>query len=181
MSADLFVALLAQGVLVMHKITLIATTFALLFGPAMAQDKASQKFITEAIHGNFAEVSMGQLAQQNGASEEVKAYGQILVSDHGSANQQAQQAASSVGVTAPPTESNAKQKADHDKMAKMNGAAFDREFASHMVKDHKKDIAAYTKASKKTDAAGQYAKSTLPTLQKHLETAQSLQRKITKQ
>jgi putative membrane protein len=50
-----------------------------------------------------------------------------------------------------------------------------------MVKDHKKDIAAYTKASKKTDAAGQYAKSTLPTLQKHLETAQSLQRKITKQ
>jgi putative membrane protein len=45
-----------------------------------------------------------------------------------------------------------------------------------MVADHKKDIAAYQKASKAKDAAGQYAQSTLPTLQKHLETAQSVQK-----
>jgi putative membrane protein len=48
-------------------------------------------------------------------------------------------------------------------MAKLNGAAFDKAFAEHMVKDHKKDIAAYQKASRKQDAAGQYALSTLPT------------------
>jgi putative membrane protein len=165
----------------MRKITLVTTAFVLLCGAAVAQDKASQKFIMEAIQGNFAEVSMGQLAQQNAASQDVRTYGQMLVSDHGAANQQAQQAATSVGLATLPAGPNAKQKADHDKMAKMTGAAFDREFAKHMVKDHRKDIAAYTKASKKQDAVGQYAKSTLPTLQKHLEAAQSLQRSTTKQ
>jgi hypothetical protein len=40
--------------------------------------------------------------------------------------------------------------------------------------DHKKDMKAYEKEAKKNDAAGAYAKEALPTLQKHLETAQSL-------
>ena len=68
----------------------------------------------------------------------------------------------SIGVTAP-SGPNAKQKSDHDKMAKMNGAAFDKMFAQHRVADHKKDIAVYQKASKKQDAAGQYAQVSLPT------------------
>jgi putative membrane protein len=46
-----------------------------------------------------------------------------------------------------------------------------------MVKDHKKEIASYEKASKKqNDPAAGYASDTLPTLQKHLQTAQSLAR-----
>ena len=49
-------------------------------------------------------------------------------------------------------------------------------FAHHMVADHRKDIAAYQKESKKTDAVGQYAKDTLPTLQKHLDAAQALEK-----
>jgi len=64
-------------------------------------------------------------------------------------------------------------------MAKMNGAAFDRMFAEHMTKDHKKDIAEYQKEAKAKDAAGEYAGNTLPTLKKHLDTAQSLQKQKT--
>src|SRR3954452_5469020 len=163
----------------MRKVLPIAAALSLLCGVAFAQDKASQKFITEAIQGNFAEVSMWQLAQQNGQNQAVKDYGQMLVNDHGAANQKAQQAATSVGVTNPPSGPNAKQKADYDKMAKMNGAAFDKAFAQHMVKDHKKDIAAYQKASKKQDAAGQYAQQTLPTPPKHLDISQSVQKQAT--
>jgi putative membrane protein len=163
----------------MHtRIPALAAAFALLTTAAMAQDKASQKFITKAIEGNFAEVQMGQLAQQNGQSQEVKAFGQTLVTDHGAANTKAQQAAQSIGVTSP-TGPNAKQKADYDKMAKLNGAAFDKEFAKHMVVDHKKDVAEYQKEAKKQDAAGQYAQSTLPTLQKHLQSSQTLQKQLT--
>lgn len=150
---------------------LIAATF--VSGPAWSQDKASQKFLTEAIQGNLAEVQMGQLAQKNGASDGVKQYGQMLAKDHGDANAKATAAASSLSVTAP-TEPSKKQKADYDKMAKMNGAQFDREFAKHMVADHQKDIKEYQKASAKNDAAGNYAKETLPTLQKHLQAAQAL-------
>jgi putative membrane protein len=143
---------------------------------ATAQGKAkpaTQKFLTEAIEGNFAEVQMGELAQKNGQSQDVKSFGQMLVSDHSSANQKATEATQSLGVT-PPSGPNAKQKADYDKMSKMNGAAFDKMFAQHMIKDHRKDIKQYQKAAKNQDAAGQYAQNALPTLRKHLETAQSL-------
>jgi putative membrane protein len=157
---------------------LIAGAAALIMvaGGANAQDKGSQKFLTEAIEGNYAEVEMGKLAQSNGQSDSVKSFGQMLVNDHGAANQKANQAAQSMTVN-PPSGPNRKQQADYDKMAKLKGDSFDRMFAQHMVTDHKKDIAAYQKASKKKDAAGQYAQESLPILQKHLETAQALGKK----
>ena len=56
---------------------------------ASAQDKASQKFLTKAIEGNYAEVEMGKLAQRNGGSDAVKSFGKMLEADHGEANQKA--------------------------------------------------------------------------------------------
>jgi putative membrane protein len=155
----------------------VALSFAVMAiaAPAAAQDKASQTFLTKAIEGNFAEVQMGELAQKNGQSADVKSFGQMLQQDHGAANQKATEAAKKLGVNAPSGPS-AKQKADYDKMAKAQGAAFDKEFAQHMVMDHKKDIAEYKKAAKKNDDAGQYAKDSLPVLEKHLQTAQSIQK-----
>jgi putative membrane protein len=58
-----------------------------------AQDKASQKFLKEAIEGNLAEVQMGQLAQKNGQSDGVRSFGQMLQKDHSDANQKATAAA----------------------------------------------------------------------------------------
>jgi putative membrane protein len=147
--------------------------------PATAQDKASQTFLAKAIEGNLAEVQMGELAQKNGQSAEVKSYGQMLQQDHSAANQKATDAAKKLAVN-PPSAPNPKQKADYDKMAKWQGAAFDKAFAQHMIMDHKKDIAEYKKAAKKNDDAGQYAKDSLPVLEKHLQTAQSLQKKAGK-
>jgi putative membrane protein len=43
-----------------------------------------------------------------------------------------------------------------------------------MVTDHKKDISEYKAHSKKKDPTASYASDALPTLQKHLDTAQSL-------
>jgi putative membrane protein len=156
----------------------LAISFLLPAHLAGAQDKASQAFLSKAIEGNYAEVEMGKLAQKNGASDAVKSFGKMLETDHADAAQKASQVAQSLNVT-PPTGPNKQQKADYDKMAKMSGAAFDKMFAEHMVKDHKKDIGAYQKAAKAKDAAGQYAGNTLPTLQKHLETAQSIQKQKT--
>jgi putative membrane protein len=153
----------------------VATALLCSVSVSSAADKASEKFITMAIQGNLAEVQMGQLAAQNGQSDAVKSFGQTLVKDHTDANQRATTAASSLGVT-PPTEPTKKQQSDYQKMSKVTGAKFDREFAQHMVMDHKKDISAYQKASKmkNADAAATYASQTLPTLQQHLQTAQSL-------
>jgi putative membrane protein len=157
-------------------ITIFGATLslAILFAaPCFAQDAASQKFLKEAIEGNFAEIQMGQLAKKQASSDGVRSFGEMLEKDHSAANQKATAAATSLGMT-PPTSPNNKQKADYDKMSKSSGAQFDKMFASHMVADHKKDIKDYEKAAKKKDAAGSYATETLPALRKHLETAQSL-------
>ena len=98
----------------------------------------------------------------------------MLSEDHSAANQKAMDAAKSLGVT-PPDGPSAKQKAEYERMSKENGARFDRDFAKHMVADHKKDIAEYKKETKQSDAAGDYAKAEIDVLQKHLDTAKSLQ------
>ena len=142
-------------------------------GLAFAQDQQAKTFLTEAIEGNLAEVQMGELAQKNGVSINVRSFGKMLEQDHSEANRKARAAANSLGIT-PPSEPNSKQKADYDRLSKLNGTAFDAEFADHMVTDHKEDIQKYEKAATMNDSAGAYAKETLPTLRKHLQTAESL-------
>ena len=150
-----------------------ATLMAISIANASAKDEPSETFLKKAIEGNFAEVSMGDLAQKNGQSDGVKSYGKMLSTDHAAANQKALDAAKDLGLN-PPSGPNAKQQADYDKMSKMSGVGFDKMFATHMVADHQKDIAEYKKATKNKDPAGEYAAGQIDTLQKHLDTAKSL-------
>lgn len=159
-----------------HKLLVSAGVAAALIASvvvAQAKDPPGAKFIKEAIQGNLAEVEMGRLAQANAQSADVKSFGQMLQQDHAQNNQQATAVAQQMGVT-PPTEPSKKQKADHAKMAKLTGDKFDKAFVRHMIADHKKEIAAFRKQAKKKDATADYASQTVPALEKHLETAQSL-------
>jgi putative membrane protein len=141
-------------------------------------DKDSQSFIKTAIEGNIGEVDVGKLAQEKGKSAAVKQYGAMLMKDHGAANETAIAAAKSLGVD-PPTGSSVSAKATYLKLKVLSGDTFDRSFAKGMVSDHEADIKEYQKAAAKSDAAGAYAKATLPTLQNHLKEAQSLMRETT--
>jgi len=60
----------------------------------------------------------------------------------------------------------------------MSGSGFDKDFAADMVKDHQKAIDMFQKEADSGDRAQvtDFAKQTLPTLKKHLKTAQSLQK-----
>lgn len=147
----------------------------LLWQPStFAQDRAAQQFISKAIQGNLAEVALGKLAQEKGTSDGVKSFGQMLVTDHSSANDKAMALAKTLGVQ-PPAEPSKAQKATYEKFSKLSGAAFDREFIKHMVDDHKKDIREFQAAAKQKDERVRaFAQETLPVLQKHLDTAQSL-------
>jgi putative membrane protein len=97
----------------------------------------------------------------------------MLEQDHTVANQRARAAANAMQIK-PPTQPNSKQKADYDRLSQLIGAAFDEQFADHMVMDHKEDIQKYEKAASMSNAAGTYAKEALPTLRKHLQNAESL-------
>jgi putative membrane protein len=152
--------------------------------PAQAQtknaDKDSQKFIKGAIEGNIAEVDIGKLAEEKGKSDAVKKFGQMLQTDHGKANEEAKSVAQEVGVE-PPTGASVGEKATYLKLKVLSGDTFDKSFANTMVSDHEKDIKEYQKASGKNDAVGEYAKKTLPTLQKHLQEAKQLQAQLKQQ
>ena len=140
---------------------------------AMKPDPADQAFLKEAIQGDLTEVMMDELAQKQGVSDGVKTFGEMLAKDHGEHLTKLQAMAKQMGMEVPAAPS-AKQKADHDKMAKMSGAQFDRAFAMHMVDDHKQDIAKYQAQAKKSGPLADLAKETVPVLQKHLQMAQSL-------
>jgi putative membrane protein len=137
--------------------------------------QTEQRFLTEAIQGDLAEVNVGKLAQEKGQADDVKQFGQMLEQDHGDHLKQAQQMAGQMGVTAP-TSPSAKQQAVHDKLEKLSGSAFDKEFKQAMVKDHQEDIAKYRKEAKGKGPLAQFAQQTVPTLEKHLKQAQALGR-----
>ena len=137
-------------------------------------DSASKSFIKSAIEGNYAEINVGKLAQEKGNSAAVKQFGQMLVTDHTAANEKAIAAAKEMGVT-PPTGSSVMEKGTYLKLKVLSGDTFDKSFANSMVSDHKADIKEFQKEASKSDAAGQFAKDTLPTLQKHLQEAERIQ------
>jgi putative membrane protein len=156
------------------KFFLGAVVLTLAGGPAGARSADAAHFIKEAMQGDNSEVMLGRLAAEKGASPDVRAYGQTLQSDHAQARADAGRVATQLGVRQSDdlTPEAVKERA---KLEGLSGPAFDREFASYMVKDHTKDIADYRRAAKLQGPAGELARSTLPTLQKHLAMAKRLQ------
>jgi len=144
--------------------------YAATTGKASSHDKA---FLTKAMQGDMAEIQMGKLAEQKGNNQQVKQFGQTLVSDHSNNLDKAKQLANTMGMT-PPAQPSTKDQNEYTKLSKLSGAAFDSQFARHMVADHEKDIAEFKKEVKMSGPAQQFAQETLPTLQKHLKIAQSL-------
>lgn len=158
-------------------ITAAALAAAILATPlALAANTKADAFMRKAIAGNLAEIKVGQLAQQKGATAGVRQFGAVLEQDHSAANSQAMSAASSMGVT-PPAEPSAKERAEYRHLAALSGSRFDEAFVKAMVKDHKKDIAAFRKEARAgSGPAASYAQNSLPTLRKHLQLAESLER-----
>ena len=157
-----------------------STVHAQAMKPAMKGDLSAseQKFLRTAAQGGMAEVKLGQLAVEKAASADVKSFGQRMVDDHGKANDKLKALASAKGVTLP-TDVNAEQKAMDDKLAKLSGAAFDREYMKGMLADHKKDVAEFEKESSRAKDAEvkTFASTTLPTLKEHLKMAEEISAK----
>jgi len=136
---------------------------------------SDRNFIMKAAQGGMAEVELGQLAAQRASDPQVKQFAERMVADHTKANDQLKQIASSKNVTLP-TEVPAAEKRERDRLAKLSGAQFDREYMNHMTSDHKKDTSLFRSAAKSAKDAEikQFASTTLPTLEEHLQMAQSI-------
>ena len=135
---------------------------------------SDREFIENAAKGGMAEVELGQFAQQHASNEQVKQFAAKMVTDHSKANEELRQLAQEKGVTMPAGPSHMD---NHEmtKLSKLTGADFDREYMKNMVKDHEKDVKDFQKeASKARDPdVKNWANKTLPTLQEHLQMAQT--------
>lgn len=136
-------------------------------------------FIMKAAQGGMSEVSMGSLAAQQGADTGVKTFGNGMVTDHGKANDELRQLATSKGLVFP-AETDADQKKTMDELSKKTGRDFDKAYMDDMVKDHEHDVAEFEKMSKeaKDPDLKAWVTKTLPTLQNHLKMAKETASKL---
>ncbi|HEX8702318.1 MAG TPA: DUF4142 domain-containing protein [Myxococcaceae bacterium] len=107
---------------------------------------ADEKAFLERLHHiNQMEIQLGQVAQKNGQSQDVKSYGEMLVKDHTAMDQKVMAYAQSKGHKLANTpkplneverKAMAAEKAAADKLQSLTGMAFDSCFLAHMVGDH---------------------------------------------
>lgn len=164
--------------------TMIATACAIGLAAALSSPPANAAedpadFVKTAIRGNIAEVQMGELAEKKAENPRVQELGKTLVSDHEKAKAQSVELAKEMKID-PPTKPTEDAKETHDRLAKLSGKKFDEEFVEAAVKDHKKDIELYSEQVEdgKNKKVVEYARETLPVLEKHLELAQKLEEKV---
>ena len=146
-------------------------------GQKMAAPMSDQKFLEVAAQTDMVEAHLGNLAQDAAASQSVKDYGHMLVTDHTQDYQQLQTLAQQAGLTVPTAID-----ADHNKAMvgpfhALKGAAFDHKYIHEMVAGHTGAIALYKKEAQdaQNPAIRSYAEQTLPTLQKHLDDAKAIE------
>jgi putative membrane protein len=153
--------------------------------PVLAQKKSvaapvmtDQQFVDLAGQTDMIEANLGQLAQNVAASQQVKDYGQMLVTDHTNDFAQLHLAAQQANLTVPADIDAEHEKAMIAPFYKLKGDAFDHRYIHEMVAGHTKAIEIYKKEA--TDATNasikSYAEATLPTLQKHLDGAKALEK-----
>lgn len=153
-----------------------ATALAMAFSVGTTQAKTPKAFIEDGIQGDISEVMMGELAGQKAVSAGVKQFGVTLADDHGKAKNEKIAVAEKIGATVPKGQKK-EAKVEYDKLSKMSGAAFDREFVMHMKMDHQQDIKEFEEEAKAGHVeTSNLAMMQLPTLRKHLAIAEGLEK-----
>lgn len=120
---------------------LLFATSSAAFAQAGASDD-DKHFVEDALKGGMAEVELGRLASQKGASDDVKMFGQKMVEDHTKLGEKMKAVAAEIGVKAPDTVS-AGGMATKAKLEVLSGKSFDDAYISAMVKDHEEDLQAF--------------------------------------
>ena len=140
--------------------------------------RTDRNFIRKAAEGGKEEVELGQLAQGKASSDAVKRFAQRMVEDHGKANEELKDLAANKGVKL--DENAPKKNAMMERLSKLQGVDFDREYVKEMVKDHKKDVAEFRRMhSGAVDPnLKAWVDKTLPTLEDHLKTIEGIQSQI---
>jgi putative membrane protein len=159
-------------------------------GQATGGAADARRFAQQAMMANKAEVQLGELAGKRAQSAAVKEFAQMMVRDHTKGLNDLKQAVKGQGIEEP-SQLDAKHQALYDRLSKLNGAEFDREYMMAMVDGHREvqdmldDRADQTPATRGTTgrtaddsqldtAVDQWAKEKLPGVRQHLQKAEQI-------
>jgi putative membrane protein len=168
------------------KILSAIAVFALLSFPVLAKSHhgsanrvaEDNTFLGTAAQANMFEIQLGKIAQRS-SNPMVKQFAVRMVTDHSNLQNQVKTVASAQGVTLP-TSVSPSQQATIDRLSKLSGADFDREYINTMVKDHKDDISEFhhEATAGSEPAVKTFAENALPTLHEHLTLAENAQKTV---
>lgn len=169
---------------------LACAAFALQLAPSFAQGRSHmkplkyQKLTMSSVSGqdrsfaksvaqiNAAEIMLGQLAQRKGGRW-TKAFGADMVREHKMADQELRQIASRNRISLSKDPS-AKQRAEYDKLARLNGSVFDAAYRAAQIKGHKEAIAIVDRETRAgtNSMIKNFSIKLLPSIRMHLKMAQ---------
>lgn len=162
---------------------------------------SDKNFVNDVLSDGMAEVELAKLAKDHAANAAVKQFAQMMIDDHTKSGDQLKQIASANSI---PQDAKIDDKHQNlmDKLSKLNGADFDKEYMSAMVDDHQDVVGdlrgrvnenrsasdRLTGKNPENPAAVQpersdntvtmrineWAANTLPTIERHLDRAKQL-------
>jgi putative membrane protein len=136
-------------------------------GQSSSLSEKDKTFMKKAAKGGTMEVAMGNMAEKNAQSDDVKSFGKRMVTDHSKANDELKSIASKKGVQLPAKEPKLKWTSD-------------KAYMDMMVKDHEKDLAEFKEeANSGSDPdVKKFADDTAKIIQEHLDLAKETQGKL---
>jgi putative membrane protein len=149
----------------------------------------AQEFVNRMSVAGLAEVELGKLASERATDADVKAFAQMMVRDHSRANDELSKIASQLNIQVP-TELDPMHRELAERLSKVKGAEFDREYMAAMVKGHE-DVAgllrSFTSSDRPIGTSGrargeqslmEWAMKMMPTVERHLERARQIQQRL---
>jgi len=142
---------------------------------AMDPYAADKQFLKEAAESASAAVEFGKIAEEKGSSDAVKQFGKRIVADRTKEGEALKEMAAGAKVQLP-SEKSRKVKKAQEKLAKLSGAEFDREYAKLMRNELKDDVKTFERESRsgKVPQFKEFATKSIPALQEHRNAAEQL-------
>jgi putative membrane protein len=163
---------------------------------------SDKNWVNDQLAGGMAEVDLAKVAKDHAASAEVKQFAQMMIDDHTKAGNQLKQIATTYAIPTTDAKIDNKHQNLMDKLSKLSGRDFDKEYMSAMIDDHqdavgdlrsrvdeKRSLSDHItgknpenpatvkpeEANNHFDASvNQWAADTLPTVEHHLDRAKQI-------
>ena len=157
----------------------LAVALSTSMGTAFAA--TSNDFVDKAAAGGIAEVETSRLALEKSSSADIKAFANMMITDHSKANDELAALAKKNDIEMPDSTTLVKQA--KEKILDLRDESFDAAYANNQVKAHEDTLSLFKKEANTvtddktkgaTDLKG-FAQKMLPALEKHLQMAKKLQ------